>query len=262
MSGTRLDGYAEDPQFRRQLNAWRRARFAQFPYLLGQRLPATPNGTFLQAFFQTPEHTIPAFYRGQRVPVGQNECLHCGGTAALLYVDAALVLAERTCERCGGTGSSTRKTYRPYDPGILNPAAGTTARPTRSEAGVRPRKGRSGAPGKLRAVVGLAVFFAAANPVAQPIYAVTHSPGFTVFAALLVSATVAAGLNRLVFGPLREGQVLGPLWILVLPIYLLSGILFVWSFIIHIDALVSLTTSVYELGYSAREALSRVPLGR
>jgi hypothetical protein len=276
-------------QHRVELNAWWRGLFAQFPYRPGHRLPG--GVTHLQSFFRTPEQFIPGFHHPARVAVGQGACLQCEGIGWLLYADQQGVLGECECPVCAGTGSwpkaqrmagSTTITYRETQrpPSPLPAATGVPTSAPRSPeptapaprapgpgspgpahaAGAEPR--RRGVHGLVRALVAYPVFMILAYVVAQPIYAITHAPDFTSIVALLIGVAAATTLNQLIFGPLRDYQVLGPLWILVAPIYLVGGTIFLISIFTRSEMLSSLAFKVFTGAMSSREALSRVPLGR
>jgi hypothetical protein len=276
MGGTPLDGYTGDERwYRVHLNAWRRGRFAQFPYRPGQQLPPGPDGSnYLQAFFQTSEDVIPAFYRGQRIPVGGRECLGCDGTGAVVSVADGSMLVEQTCRRCGGTGSSTNKIYRRREQGVADmPAAGRHSAPEtpqqrqpdpaeqqRREQERRRRARPPASDGRLRGAVGFAVFVVLSCLIAQPLHAVAGDSGAATLVAVLAGTAAAAAAGRLLFGPLRGTQVLGPLWILVVPVYLLCAMLFVLSF--AIESLDKNTLDVWEMTYTVRESLSKIPVGR
>lgn len=279
MGGTPLDGYSGDERWHRmQLNAWRRSRFAQFPYRPGQQMPPGPDGyNYLQAFFQTSEAHIPAFYRGQLV-TGGRECLGCDGTGAALSAGQGSVLVEHACRRCGGTGSSTNKVYRQREPGVARaPSAhtghhhsGRAAQPQpnptdqqRREQQRRKQQRRTSPPvfdGRLRGAVGFAIFIVLSCLAAQPLHAVAGDKGGATVVALLAGAAGAAAAGRLIFGPLRGSQVLGPVWILILPVYLLCAALFLLSF--AIESLDKSTLDVWEMTYTVRESLSKIPFGR
>ncbi|WP_436532514.1 hypothetical protein [Actinoplanes sp. HUAS TT8] len=274
MGGTPLDGYSGDERWHRaQLNAWRRSRFAQFPYRPGQQMTLGPDGyNYLQGFFQTSEDRIPAFYRN-RLVAGGRECLGCDGTGAAISADDRSVLVEHVCRHCGGSGSSTEKIYRQREPGAAGvPYAHTghhhsgraaEPQPDPAEQQRRERRRRTSPPvfdGRLRGAVGFAVFVVLSCLISQPLLAVAGDKDAATFVALLAGAAGGAGAGRLIFGPLRGSQVLGPLWILVLPVYLLCAGLFLLSF--AIESLDKSTLDVWEMTYTVRESLSKVPLGR
>jgi hypothetical protein len=308
------------------VNAWRRARFAQFPYRPGQSLPhvlQNSNGIIknqLQIFFETPAEaeqerralhlnwqrkqpgaslyfgstgdlevpridSIPAFHRPQKVPLGSGECYDCDGIGWLLYVPGDVrqlpTLAERPCDACGGTGDWRQAEirsgrpennfhrippgFRGPDPG--SPVPGTTPfdehlRHNSPSPAATQVSGRRRVPSLLRVLVGLPVFLFLANPVAQPIWAVTHQPGLTTLLALAVAAATVTALTRLVFGPLRGNQILGPLWVLIVPYYILFAFLILLSTPTESKWLGGLAVNMLLAAASARERLSQIPLGR
>ncbi|WP_327000324.1 hypothetical protein OHA72_35010 [Dactylosporangium sp. NBC_01737] len=289
---------------RRQVNAWRRARFAQFPFRPGQRLPPaarTPTGVVkdhLQLFFTTRADAdrerqealqrqrgtgaysgsvvdhwapssghIPAYHRPQLTPP-KDRCYECDGTGWLLHVTGAAssqqTLAERACELCGGTGSWRQAELRSGLPEHafhrVPPNLGRTA-PTPAQPGPASAPSGRGVPGIVRVVVGYPAFLVLAYAAAQPVYFVTRSSGAASLLALVAAAAVTPVLTRVVFGPLRPGQVLGPLWILVLPIYALFGFVFVCTALTGLDKRGALGANVLVLAASARHALSELPLG-
>jgi len=312
--------------YQHHVNAWRRARFAQFPFRPGQSLPPAlqnPNGivkNHLQVFFETSAEaeqerralhlawqrqqpganyylglsnrdfvvpridSIPAFHRPQMVLLGSGECYDCDGIGWLLYVPGDVrqpqMLAEWPCDTCGGTGDWRQaeiRSGRPENnfhripPGFRGPDPGSPVPGTKpfdehlrrnSPSPATPVRGRRAVPGLVRAVVGLPVFLFLADPVAQPIWAVTHQPGPTTLLALALTAVIVTALTRLVFGPLRDGQILGPLWALVVPYYILFGVLIVVSTPTESKWLGDLAVNVLLAATSARERLSRIPLGR
>jgi hypothetical protein len=205
----------------------------------------------------TIEH-IPAFHRRQIVPPA-DQCYECDGTGWLLHVTAQNALAERTCPLCGGTGSwrqaevrsgHPQAAFHRIPPGF--PHATAPSRPTR----------RSGVPGIVRTIVGYPLFMGLAYVLAQPVYFVTGSSAVATLLPLLLALAVAPAITRLVFGPLRNEQILGPLWILVVPIYMLAAMIFVCSVLTTSDALGTLAGKTLVGALSARHSLSDLPLGR
>jgi hypothetical protein len=224
--------------------------------------------------------SVPAFHRPQMVPPGRGECYDCDGVGWLLYVpgDVRQTLAERPCDACGGTGNWRQAEirsgrpesvfhrippgFRGPDPGSPFPGTQPFEQHLRHNSPTRQVSRRRGVPGSVRTLIGFPVFLMLANPVAQPIWAVTHQPGLTTLLALAVTAVIVTTLTRLVLGPLRDDQILGPLWVLVLPYYLLFGILIVVSTPSESKWLGGLAVNVLLAAKSARERLSRIPLGR
>ncbi|MEU4625657.1 hypothetical protein AB0G04_37500 [Actinoplanes sp. NPDC023801] len=311
--------------YHHHVNAWRRERFAGFPYRPGQPIPPAvqnPNGivkNHLQVFFETAAEaeqerralhlewqrrqpganlytglstsdyvvpridSIPAFHRPQMVPLGNGECYDCDGTGWLLYVPGDVrqpqTLAERPCDACGGTGNWRQaeiRSGRPESyfhripPGFRGPDPGSPypgTKPFEEHLGrhsppVPEVRRRRGVPGIVRVLLGVPVFLLLADPVAQPLWAVTHRPGLTTLLALAVTAALVSALNRVVLGPLRDDQILGPLWVLILPYYLLFGALVLVSMPAESKWLGDLSVNVLLAAKAARERLSRIPLGR
>lgn len=211
---------------------------------------------------------IPAFHRQQVVP-GGDHCYACDGIGWLLYVRGQAVLAERACPVCGGTGSWRQAEMRsglpsdafhPIPPGFHGPPPGGPIPGSTPYLRIQQQRARN-VSGTVRASAGSLLFVILFCVAAQLVH---FAPGSTTVAymfALVLGLVLVPISTRAALGPLRDGEVFGPLWLLITPIYVLAGTLSICSTVTQSHLLKTISARTFALAASARTALGQVKLG-
>jgi hypothetical protein len=216
---------------------------------------------------------IPAFHR-VRLVTGADQCYECDGIGWLLHVPPGPpVLAERPCPLCGGSGSWKQAEARsghpasdlhPIPAGFRGPAPGGPIPGStpylQAQRTAAPRFQNS--PRQARTLVASFLFTALACGVAQAVHLVTGSVVIAALVALLLGSALIPLVARALFGPLQDGQVFGPLWILLMPLYALGGLLSFGATLARSDMLKSMAGQTFTTAASARRALGRLKVGR